>query len=1156
MALRGGATIDVTLKPVSQMSPVTSALQGELGMATNAIVTRFRKGDVEAIKISKRGGFSPITAEVRDPVTGTLLDAGTTSPSLMRFPKFMASLSDGQLVVESGATPYVLSEQEQAWQKFSYTMPTNTIRQKIVYIDNHEMTIPDGAQSVGLHCHTWSRMESGVPGKCYVAFFDPDGTPVRLPFEIGNPGHKIKAVGSPNTGEFFVFTDDGTTCKVHVFDRHGNLVIESTNQLATTRPWDIVCSDTQGVNWVTSDGTNAKVVSIATGAGPSISMTPRTFPTTLASEAAVFLTNEISGDGFLYIATVTDAQLDFEGGPHIGIQYVYAYKIPPTGTAVAQHWDRVARFDTSRPYIPGTPINVVSNIAGYVSKDGGVLDIYSSGVQINNPLRNSTQCTHCNSDGTTASRNDLNGVAVASRAFTIGSVGVGYVPAVVMYYASVSTVTVNSHSTVGQPTYFLVEMSSGRDQVVGRFDYGGAAMDYTPFGADFPQASNGFKAVGMYLFHLPSPFVDHVGDTHLPLGFIGESVSTLTSVAGGHGDQIIKTRNTVGLKDTIVSSSQHGKAVDFAGEMLLPGPIATLFTGYGFSESFVNLAPEQPTVVIAAGGGLQVGVYSYQFLWECTTPSGKRAKSQPSAALEVKITSANQKATFTGTSLGMTTRSDIVLGGYRSAIIDGVMSVAHFKVTNDLDPIYNDPTSSTWSFVDVALDTAAAIGEPLYSDQDATGRAELFHDPAPPFSAGCVAGDRVLLLAYDNAVWFSAPRTEGQSIWFNADAWRIPLPTSDPGVAIAVMDNRAIIQCQNSLWFIPLGQFPDATGQGGSVPAPQRFPFSNGSTGFTLATREGLMYSSSSGQLWTIVRDLNNSHTGAPVIDELAGKTVQGMAVDLDQRIHIPLSSGGDNIVLVYDVLAQCWTRYDLPTLPIVCLTFRGAFTYVDVNGFTWQPNGTKADGVLSGGAIVPRAIITDVKILPIHIGGVKNWKRTWECQMFGTWKGDHDMHVRVTFDDNPVSTIVPYDFTPDGTIPYLYDLPPVIEEASSMAFEFFDSFPRGIPGDSFELEMLSFYVAMEKGLNKWPAAIRIPSGVVTYLVIGGGGGSNVNMVTILSPGTPATLATTLIPGFVSGKSIAFVQDNGHFYTLCDTAGTPDGINIVASIDGRFWVIV
>jgi len=111
-------------------------------------------------------------------------------------------------------------------------------------------------------------------------------------------------------------------------------------------------------------------------------------------------------------------------------------------------------------------------------------------------------------------------------------------------------------------------------------------------------------------------------------------------------------------------------------------------------------------------------------------------------------------------------------------------------------------------------------------------------------------------------------------------------------------------------------------------------------------------------------------------------------------------------------------------------------------------------------------------KIDQCDLGGVRNFKRVWATQFYGSYHGDHDLDIDVFYDDDTSTVVTTYHFTPDGS-QYLYEIAMARELCSNVGFEFRTTFPRG-PSGGASFESLAFYVGLEKGLNKLAIAKRI----------------------------------------------------------------------------------
>ncbi len=96
--------------------------------------------------------------------------------------------------------------------------------------------------------------------------------------------------------------------------------------------------------------------------------------------------------------------------------------------------------------------------------------------------------------------------------------------------------------------------------------------------------------------------------------------------------------------------------------------------------------------------------------------------------------------------------------------------------------------------------------------------------------------------------------------------------------------------------------------------------------------------------------------------------------------------------------------------------------------------------------------------------------------QIEGEYRGVHDLTVTGYFDNDTGTAVETYEFTPDASTPYIYDLPPAVEECASLTLKFEDSFPNG-PSQGFALEMVSFELGIQPGLDRLsPYTRRMPA--------------------------------------------------------------------------------
>ena len=636
-----------------------------------------------------------------------------------------------------------------------------------------------------------------------------------------------------------------------------------------------------------------------------------------------------------------------------------------------------------------------------------------------------------------------------------------------------------------QPTWFIVPLT-GSQPVVGRFEY---ALAY----ADWRIEIDDTHGPNLYPMSLSSPGMTSLGwQTVLPYRAQNVTAATLEQTSAGQVSIVEESfDSTVGLKAFLLEN-EHGRTSSANGELSLPGPMSVVFTASGFLEDGQNLAPEAPFLIaqsVSSSGQLGLtlgGIYFITAVLEFTDDNGNRTYSPPSPALQVNMSGTNNVATYGGrlpyplsstggpvaNAYGPTTRlSGISL--YRTAFLNGEPTTQAFKITDDLNvnglaPIstvnpsgFAFPNSFTWEYTDQNADAGLNANEILY-----TNKSLLPRFPAPAGRGGLVNWkNREWAIGYDDAIWMSGEKTEGDAIWFNP-AFRFPFPSEDAPLAISGMDDYLIVICEASVWYIPAAQFPDATGGNGGLPTPVRLPFPNGSrNGFALTIREGVAYDSTDGGVWLVSRQLENKWISHDLLETLTGEVV-GMAIDQGQRLFV--LQANSLTLCVYDGIPQCWYEWKMPTQGLLLAAFNGQAVYQDAAVVVPVVPGATAD-VVNG--VTTGIAGPDVTVADMIFANVRGLKKVWEFQAVGTYKGPHNANVVLSYPEDgwPTKT---YGITPSPTQPYVLPFNPNPEDASTYKVRIFPDFSGIVsPGATFSLEVLSAQVGVEPtGLNKLPA--------------------------------------------------------------------------------------
>lgn len=1025
-------TFDIPLAPLNQHATKTGGPVGRIKKLVNAVVKKITSNGATAsaaatseLRVEKRDGFATLPSTVRDPATGAISSKVLSGPTLF-------GTYGAQLIAVFLAAPFVLSEAAGCWESPTYNAPTQVLRATPVFSGVVNgfgpvppiQSVPDQARIGTRTMYTWVSGGSGTP-LVMVMVIDDDGTIIRQPFNVFTVR---KARVCADGTQFWVIWEDGTNVTVNAYDINGAFLNTGGTPSAGTGYFDVTPS---------TNAANAIVMLQKDPASNGFKFTTFTWngaTVTIASVVPVAATNSTGRVAFLKNDT-GDHNYWFTTVDGAGPFTVYRTVVADSLLSVFAGPSSVA-----------SPVTAPVESAGFVGA-GSTSTIALSFLDTTPiPQLNFTLIYTMTSGGVPTLQRTQRSLTIASRAFQIQAGGDYY--AVGYYHSNPAGAT-----GIAQSTYFLMDLGTGY-QVTGRWEAGTAYEDWLT------------TANTVQYGYLSTPQVGPDGGIHIALCYRASSTVAVGTI---NGDPFAPTKtlvDVVGIKD-YKFGPDSGQPVEHSGALFMPGPEAVNYTGATFAEDGIGLIPEVLTIANGGAGSL-TGTYEYVVVDEWTDNNGQRVRSP--SGLPFSITGAAFQVTLTGLQNHVTRKQGMLRSIYRTVIKGGVQTIQHYKVTGSLQGgsylggiVLNDDTANTWTFTDNMIDSVAANNEVLYTDK---GFLDRF--PAPAFSVGLATFDRIVLWGWDRALWISGPKTEGDAFWFHPFL-RMPLPTQEDVTAIKVLDDAIVVMCDGgSVFLIPNGPWPDATGQG-QFPVPRILPFSNGCTGFAETTSDGIIYSSTQGGIWLITRDFQNKYIGAPVEDEkFENERFVGVATDDKQRT-VFLTSGGN--MLVYDQVTGVWGTWFVGGIPSLVAAHKGRLAYIPVFGAPLR----QVIGQYFDATSTP--IITTVRLRAAP-GGIRRFKRTWQVQMVGEWLGDHDMSVTATIDD--ITTNAPtavQSWTPSTTGPYVYELPAnaATELCAAVDYTFVDSFPRG-PTRGFALEALAMFVGLGDRSKDVPATQRIGS--------------------------------------------------------------------------------
>lgn len=1012
------AVIDVPLLPMNQQAPKTQGPVGRIKRVVNGVIKKVLRSERgQVCRVEKRDGFTQFPATVRDPTTGA------TSSKAMASPSLLSTLGE-RLVAVASSSAFILSETSSCFESPSYHCPTQVLRERPVSLNNG---IPVEIDSARVGARTMFLIMDST-SQPLLRVIDDDGTLIRE-FSLVGGGIGVVKLASDGTRFWAIAlaSGGGGQYQAFVFDTNGVQLATASIASNGTIYYDITRFSSTAIVQAHKDPVAGTIFTVWTWTGVGISTGTTIVPGVLNNGRQMFLTND-SGDGNFYITTISG------GGPY----NYFVYQM--SSVFVILHTYNVAAGKA----------NLAFEMTGFVAPTGAkdVTLVLSTLDGTPDTRLNYSEIYTITFAGVSTLARTQRSLTVASRPFNFAINGTYYA---VFYYQSLTTV-----GETQQSTFFLVNLASPW-QVCGRWEFGTAYADWHS------------SAGASHHLHLSSPTTGTDNSIHVALAYrarsfvtrviTGNQAGTATEGIGRWSDQFA---NTVGVRDFIFGPD-HGQAVEYAGELLIPGPQATQLAGNTFVEDGVPLVPEITSIAQSAGGSLNLTTaYEYVAVAEWTDENGNRVRSPASSPKSFTLTGANNRLTVTGLQIHVSNKFNLTVALYRTVFQNGQQSTIHKKVTNDLSPTYIDDSIATWSIVDGVSDAVAATGETLYTD-----KLLLDQFPAPPFSVGCYSGGRAYLVGYDNAIWFSGEKTEGDALWFSP-FFRILVPTTQKITQVRPVDNYLLVFTERSQVFaVPIAALPDATGSGGIL-TPTLLPFTDGCTGHALTTEVGVFYSSAQGEIALIDRGLQRHDIGRDVQDDTSGATIRGIAVDKYQRVHVLTSNGA---LLIYDLNVNVWTIDSPSVSPSLIAPHKGQLAYVASNGTCWRRVAGQFSDITAAGS--QTSIVTTLTIASIHFGSVRGFRRIWGLQVIGEYIGAHIMNATVTFDDEGGAADETYIWTPSAGVPYHYELPPKVELCSAVEITFSESFPFG-PSGGYALELLSFRVGLERGQNRIPPSRRI----------------------------------------------------------------------------------
>ena len=579
----------------------------------------------------------------------------------------------------------------------------------------------------------------------------------------------------------------------------------------------------------------------------------------------------------------------------------------------------------------------------------------------------------------------LRGVGLASKAQYVAS--------------TMSTYVIATYGQQYQPTYFLIDQSGN---VVAKLAYSnGSGYEINQI---LPQLIiNGNTLSCGYLFRdLIAPVntqgvVNPAGLTPSPLGVYSQTGINLVNFELG----------------TTVNTAEMGQNLNISGGIMWA------YDGKQVTEQLFHVWPEDITAVWSDSGGSMAAqpdgmtntdAYYYQVTYEWTDAQGNIQRSAPSVPVPVTTTDSGSSGSVT---LNIPTLRQTYKTTNKVRIVIYRWSVGqqtYYQVTSVTNPLLNDPTVDSVTYVDTQSDSSIIGNLIIYTN------GGVIENIAPPAcTALTLFDDRLWLVDAEdrNLLWFSKQLIEAVPVEMSDLLTVFIAPTigasgsTGPIFAIQPMDDKLVIFKKDAMYYIN-GTGPDNTGANNQYSEPIFITSVVGSVNpqSLVLMPNGIMFQSDKG-IWLLGRDLSTNYIGAPVENFNTANVTSAQAIPATNQVRFTLDN---NYALMYDYYFQQWSSFYLINA-VSSTLYNSLHTYVTPQGLVLQETpGQYLDNTT--------AVLMSFTTAWINLAGVQGFERFYFANLLGTYYTPFTLNVQFAYNYNSSPTqaiqVTPTNYTGD----------------------------------------------------------------------------------------------------------------------------------------------
>lgn len=441
------------------------------------------------------------------------------------------------------------------------------------------------------------------------------------------------------------------------------------------------------------------------------------------------------------------------------------------------------------------------------------------------------------------------------------------------------------------------------------------------------------------------------------------------------------------------------------------GTTVTISKATTHAASGDNLSIQGNMQSVPVGGTVGLGAYFYQVTYEWTDNNGLPYRSAPSIAVAVTTTGAVSTGIVT-LNIPMLRLTEKINNPVKIVIYRwSEFSQAYNQVTSITQPILNDTTADSVTFVDTLPDsnlttgTQAGIAGVIGNNLIYTTGGVVPDTNAPSTNIMTLFDTRLWIVDAEdpNLLWVSKQVIEGTPVEMSQFFTIYVAPntgtvaSTGPITALFPMDDKLIIFKNDSIYYIN-GVGPNnlgTTAVGSSLGNYSQPIFITAVVGCTnqdsiVLTADGLMFQTDKG-IWLLSRNLATNYIGAPVEAFNTSTVTSANVIPQTNFVLFTLNNGP---MLMYDFYYGQWGTFN-GVSGLSSTIYNGLHTVLTNSGTILK----ETPGVyLDNAAPVLMSFTTSW----INLASLQGYERFYEFYLLGKYLSPHFLNLQIAYNYNP----------------------------------------------------------------------------------------------------------------------------------------------------------